>query len=401
MKKLFYFLAAISLTAALSVISCTPDNPDIPDKPDIPGGGEDTTTTEQPVVPESVSVEPSCVELLAGGNAEIFVTVLPEDAEYESITFSSDNPSVAVVDNGLITAVAGGTASVIVDVDGLCDTCAVRVYSGNKLPDDAAVGDFYLSDGSLLDAGTDAGTVEAADVIGVVYSTDLSRMGEAEQQALRDKGVEPHGFVMASRSVKTITYSNMWFYDAATQGYDRDETEIGIPNAYVVDDMYASYELSDADIDGYLYNKLIREERAEDFANGMYPIFKDAYEFNNTVPAPQTSTGWYLPSTGQWFDILRNLAGATLNTTSSFNDGDYGNFFWVGKGDVPELMNANLEKISDDCKTLFDATTNQLWTSSQASSNQARVIIFDNASFIYSYWYYKFYYFGARCVLGF
>lgn len=193
----------------------------------------------------------------------------------------------------------------------------------------------------------------------------------------------------------------MWFYDAATQGYDRDETEIGIPNAYVVDDMYASYELSDADIDGYLYNKLIREERAEDFANGMYPIFKDAYEFSNTVPAPLTSTGCYLPSTGQWFDILRNLAGATLNTTSSFNDGDYGNFFWVGKGDVPELMNANLEKISDDCKTLFDATTNQLWTSSQASSNQARVIIFDNASFIYSYWYYKFYYFGARCVLGF
>ena len=206
---------------------------------------------------------------------------------------------------------------------------------------------------------------------------------------------------MATKHVGDITYSNMWFYDAATQGWDRDEREIGIPYAYVVDDYYASYELSDADIEGYLYTKLIREKRADDFENGMYPIFRDAVAFNETVPAPETSTGWYLPATGQWFDILRNLAGATLNTTSSFFDGETGNFFWLGKGDVPELMNANFEKVADDDKTMFDPVTNQLWTSSQASSNQARVIIFDNASFIHSFWYYKYYYFGARCVLGF
>lgn len=400
MKSIDRFFVFLMLFAGCLMAVCCEKpvqaEPDDPDNPPV-----DTTGTTPVPEPDSsyVDIVQDVLYLLRKESMALEIDTCGASAA--PVWASSDESVATVSSEGLVRAVAPGKAAISVACGDLYDECPVTVFYGDKKPENAYVGDYYLSDGSILGQNAAPSEIRAADVIGVVYSTDLSRMGEAEQQALRDKGVEPHGFVMASRSVKTITYSNMWFYDAATQGYDRDETEIGIPNAYVVDDMYASYELSDADIDGYLYNKLIREERAEDFANGMYPIFKDAYEFNNTVPAPQTSTGWYLPSTGQWFDILRNLAGATLNTTSSFNDGDYGNFFWVGKGDVPELMNANLEKISDDCKTLFDATTNQLWTSSQASSNQARVIIFDNASFIYSYWYYKFYYFGARCVLGF
>ena len=405
MKKILSSISIISLFAALSIMSCTPENVpggnDDPENPDTPT--EDTSSTEEPVPVkvESVLISPEYVEMLIGDETELSVTISPEDAEVGSITYTSDNPSVASVEEGLVTAVDAGSASIIVDADGIRDTCIVRVLSGNKLLSEATVGDFYLADGSLLDVNTDASTVSHSDVIGVVFSTDLNRMGEAEKQALKDKGVEPHGLVLASKHVGDITYSNMWFYDEKNQGYDRDEREIGIPYAFDPEDSYASYELSDADIDGYLYTKLIREERAEDYENGMYPIFKDAVAFNETVPAPETSTGWYLPAAGQWHDILRNLTGATLNTTSSFYEDTAGNFFWLGKGDLPELMNANFDKIDDGDKTLFDAITNQLWTSSQASANQARVIIFDNASFIHSFWYYKYFYFGARCVLGF
>lgn len=398
--KLFFMFATTALALFFAAISCTKTNkgPD-PDPGNDPGG--DTTVVE-PVKVESVSVEPSSAEMLIGESLSIIVTVMPEDAEVESMSFMSDDTSVATVDeDGKVDAVGKGKALVVIEADGVKDTCSISVYGGNKLPSDASVGDFYLSDGSLLDVSTEASVVAASDVIGVVFSTDINRMGEAEKQALKDKGVEPHGLVLASKHVGDITYSNMWFYDAKNQGYDRDEREIGIPYAFDPEDSYASYELSDADIDGYLYTKLIREERAEDYENGMYPIFKDAVAFNETVPAPETSTGWYLPAAGQWHDILRNLTGATLNTTSSFYEDTAGNFFWLGKGDLPELMNANFDKIDDGDKTLFDAITNQLWTSSQASANQARVIIFDNASFIHSFWYYKYYYFGARCVLGF
>jgi|GEM_PF-970948 hypothetical protein len=399
MKKSLFIIAIAFIAVSLSTISCEKNNTEKPG-PEVPGG--DTTEVEEPVEIESISVDPTSAEMLIGDNLTLTVTVLPENAEVENISYTSDDTSIATVDeNGTVTATGSGRTSIFVESANVKDTCVVQVYGGNKFPSQATVGDFYLSDGSLLDVSTDAATVASHDVIGIVYSTDTTRMGAAEKQALIDKGIEPHGSVMATKHVGDITYSNMWFYDAATQGWDRDEREIGIPYAYVVDDYYASYELSDADIEGYLYTKLIREKRADDFENGMYPIFRDAVAFNETVPAPETSTGWYLPATGQWFDILRNLAGATLNTTSSFFDGETGNFFWLGKGDVPELMNANFEKVADDDKTMFDPVTNQLWTSSQASSNQARVIIFDNASFIHSFWYYKYYYFGARCVLGF
>lgn len=399
MKKSLFIIAIAFIAVSLSTISCEKNNTEKPG-PEVPGG--DTTEVEEPVEIESISVDPTSAEMLIGDNLTLTVTVLPENAEVENISYTSDDTSIATVDeNGTVTATGSGRTSIFVESANVKDTCVVQVYGGNKFPSQATVGDFYLSDGSLLDVSTDAATVASHDVIGIVYSTDTTRMGAAEKQALIDKGIEPHGSVMATKHVGDITYSNMWFYDVATQGWDRDEREIGIPYAYVVDDYYASYELSDADIEGYLYTKLIREKRADDFENGMYPIFRDAVAFNETVPAPETSTGWYLPATGQWFDILRNLAGATLNTTSSFYDGETGNFFWLGKGDVPELMNANFEKVADDDKTMFDPVTNQLWTSSQASSNQARVIIFDNASFIHSFWYYKYYYFGARCVLGF
>ena len=399
MKKSLFIIAIAFIAVSLSTISCEKNNTEKPG-PEVPGG--DTTEVEEPVEIESISVEPTSAEMLIGDNLTLTVTVLPENAEVENISYTSDDTSIATVDeNGTVTATGSGRTSIFVESANVKDTCVVQVYGGNKFPSQATVGDFYLSDGSLLDVSTDAATVASHDVIGIVYSTDTTRMGAAEKQALIDKGIEPHGSVMATKHVGDITYSNMWFYDAATQGWDRDEREIGIPYAYVVDDYYASYELSDADIDGYLYTKLIQEERAADYEAGYYPIFKDAVDFNETVAAPETSTGWYLPATGQWFDILRNLAGATLNTTSSFFDGETGNFFWLGKGDVPELMNANFEKVADDDKTMFDPVTNQLWTSSQASSNQARVIIFDNASFIHSFWYYKYYYFGARCVLGF
>lgn len=399
MKKSLFIIAIAFIAVSLSTISCEKNNTEKPG-PEVPGG--DTTEVEEPVEIESISVDPTSAEMLIGDNLTLTVTVLPENAEVENISYTSDDTSIATVDeNGTVTATASGRTSIFVESANVKDTCVVQVYGGNKFPSQATVGDFYLSDGSLLDVSTDAATVASHDVIGIVYSTDTTRMGAAEKQALIDKGIEPHGSVMATKHVGDITYSNMWFYDAATQGWDRDEREIGIPYAYIVDDMYGSYELSDADIDGYLYTKLIQEERAADYEAGYYPIFKDAVDFNETVAAPETSTGWYLPATGQWFDILRNLAGATLNTTSSFFDGETGNFFWLGKGDVPELMNANFEKVADDDKTMFDPVTNQLWTSSQASSNQARVIIFDNASFIHSFWYYKYYYFGARCVLGF
>ena len=385
MKQRIFIFAAIGAALLSVAVSCNSD-------------------TSKPATPELefVTVDPTEAEMLVGDILELKVSLTPEDATAEEIALTSEDPSVATVNqDGVVTAVAGGQTTVTVEASGLQATCTVKVLNGNKFPDEAGIGDFFLSDGSLLDVGTNADIVSKADVIGIVYSTDVSRMPEAERAVLEEKGVVPHGYVLAAKHVGDIMSSYMWYYDAAEASYSRDEREIGIPYAYVKDDMYASYDLSDADVDGYLYTHLIWDERADDMAAGFYPVFSAVQEFAQTEQTPETTTGWYLPATGQWFDILRNLTGASLQSSDLY-DGDYGNFFWLPQiGSIPDLVNAYLEKISDDQKTLFDSVTNQLWTSSQASADQSRVIIFDSASFIHSFWYYKYFYFGARCVLAF
>lgn len=397
MKSIDRFFVFLMLFAGCLMAVCC-EKPvqaehDDPDNPPV-----DTTGTTPVPEPDSsyVDIVQDVLYLLREESMALEIDTC--GASVAPVWASSDESVATVSSEGLVRAVAPGKAAISVACGDLYDECPVTVFYGDKKPENAYVGDYYLSDGSILGQNAAPSEIRAADVIGVVFCTDVSRMGKAEKDFLMEKGITPNGLVMAARHAPEPL---RWYYVEREFDFTLDEREIGMQDILVLGDPVATYRLAQNDLNGFQYYKSIRELRTEGYEAGYYQAFSFIEEFESQVPSPEITTGWYLPSTGQRFDILRNLAGATLNTTSSFNDGDYGNFFWVGKGDVPELMNANLEKISDDCKTLFDATTNQLWTSSQASSNQARVIIFDNASFIYSYWYYKFYYFGARCVLGF
>ena len=175
MKKSLFIIAIAFIAVSLSTISCEKNNTEKPG-PEVPGG--DTTEVEEPVEIESISVEPTSAEMLIGDNLTLTVTVLPENAEVENISYTSDDTSIATVDeNGTVTATGSGRTSIFVESANVKDTCVVQVYGGNKFPSQATVGDFYLSDGSLLDVSTDAATVASHDVIGIVYSTDTTRMG--------------------------------------------------------------------------------------------------------------------------------------------------------------------------------------------------------------------------------
>ena len=76
-----------------------------------------------------VTVNPTSVTIKQGATATLTATVAPSNADDPSVTWSSDNQSVATVDNGIVTAVAPGTANITVTtVDGgFTATCAVKV----------------------------------------------------------------------------------------------------------------------------------------------------------------------------------------------------------------------------------------------------------------------------------
>lgn len=78
----------------------------------------------------SVSLSPSTASINVGGTQQLTPTVLPSNATNKSVTYSSNNTSVATVNaSGLITAVANGTATITVStVDGnKTSMCVVTV----------------------------------------------------------------------------------------------------------------------------------------------------------------------------------------------------------------------------------------------------------------------------------
>ncbi|MBQ7147021.1 MAG: Ig-like domain-containing protein [Lachnospiraceae bacterium] len=84
-----------------------------------------------PVPVTSVSVSPETLTLEVTEQSTLTATVLPEDADNKSVSWTSSDPAVATVDeNGLVTAQAAGTAVITaasVENPELSDSCTVTV----------------------------------------------------------------------------------------------------------------------------------------------------------------------------------------------------------------------------------------------------------------------------------
>lgn len=91
-----------------------------------------TVTVTEPAAPVAVtgvSLNKSTTSIYVGASETLTATVAPADATNKAVSWSSDNPSVASVNNGVVTGVAIGQATITVKTaDGnFTATCAVTV----------------------------------------------------------------------------------------------------------------------------------------------------------------------------------------------------------------------------------------------------------------------------------
>lgn len=284
---------------------------------------------------------------------------------------------------------------------------SVKVDGGHKVTEHLLCpGDFYLADGRLLPKDAPSTEVAAADVIGIVYQIDPSRLDPALSEVLGDV----HATVVSTKEPvrpagQEGRYTNLfpWFTSSGTSLSSRDETLIGFKNieGYSLE---ATFNMADADFCGYLYNALIREKRSEDLASGMYPAFQAALDFGTIAGGPldcaPANSGWYLPSNGEWFDILRNLCGAELSLNENFVGSMTSMVSWGGQGLVASALNASMSKVSDEDKDPIEVGQ-AWWTSSTAGLGSSRTISFNDEGYIHSHWQYKDLGFKVRMVLAF
>ena len=81
---------------------------------------------------ESLTLDKYYLELIEGETATITATVKPDNATNKTVTWSSSNPTIAAVDqNGTVTAVAEGTATITAKASDKTATCTVTVMKGN------------------------------------------------------------------------------------------------------------------------------------------------------------------------------------------------------------------------------------------------------------------------------
>jgi len=90
-------------------------------------------TLVAPVAVTGLTLDTAAIKLETGEKYTLVATIAPSDATNKAITWASTNPSVATVDeNGLVTAVAVGTAKISATSQsnaGATDTCIVTVVA--------------------------------------------------------------------------------------------------------------------------------------------------------------------------------------------------------------------------------------------------------------------------------
>lgn len=184
----------------------------------------------------------------------------------------------------------------------------VKIDGGHDLETPAVEGDYHtlglVRNGDLLCRTSDAQDwylipqeVEAelpygqylspdGTVIGVVFQECIKRIGAREQEVLAGMNVpEAHGLAL---SVKRV-YGDYHFI-----GHE-DYYHPNIGSAYSIAEYYREI------------NGLHNTEGWEKLSYATGGPFEVLLKFDETVPRPANTTRWFLPSSGQWWDVAQYL----------------------------------------------------------------------------------------------
>jgi len=121
MKKIFFFLSALTLTLSVFFLTSTCNKPlqEAPQEEMIPVTG--------------ITLDPTATVLLVGATMELDVTIVPAEATNKKVTWSTSDANVATVNSvGEVTAITSGTAMITATTNdgGFAASFSVTVSGG-------------------------------------------------------------------------------------------------------------------------------------------------------------------------------------------------------------------------------------------------------------------------------
>ena len=216
----------------------------------------------------SVTVAPTSVTIKQGATVTLTATVAPSNADDPSVTWSSDNNSVATVVNGVVTAVAVGTANITVTtVDGgFTATCAVKVkplqytfYAINSAEWPTVAAHYWEgADGGSAWPGADmvkeSETINGFDIYSITISSDFVNI-MFTNQIDGDKNKKTADLTTEGNDGKYYDIKDAkWYASLSEVPVPFDYYVIGTINGWAMGD--ANYGMKDDNKDG-VYEKQI------------------------------------------------------------------------------------------------------------------------------------------------
>lgn len=185
-----------------------------------------------------------------------------------------------------------------------------------------APGDFVFHGTNGIEVYPGNGVLEGGKIpsytqaIGIVVTCDKSRMTD---KACSDNSWN-HAYVMGLEDCGSeLNWGPSWSSD-----------EDVLPNMTRANG-------AENDMNGYAETEAMLAERASKGDLGNYDTFKAINDYRTSNPVPSDLSDkrspWFIPSVGQWFDVMANLCGRSPKTfrvddSENWIDSDYGTEMW-------------------------------------------------------------------------
>ena len=298
------------------------------------GVTEDCAVSVKPLPVETVEMDRRSYDMLKGESVTLSFDVMPAEADYSEVVWSSSDESVAMVsETGVVTAIGAGNADIEVSVDGVKAVCVINVIESVNV----SIGDYFYSDGTSSSELNPAKTP-----VGIVF---YAKNPSADDAALRkDHPQCTHGLVVSlSEPQYTAWQSTCRDYGSPVGDWISANTDYV---STVADD--GSDELNK--IMGYNNTMGIK---AFNQANQSYAVeaVTALEEWTASNPAPEGTSGWYLPSMKE----LVLMCGGEIDGNISYGQ-------QLGQ-EVMLLLNELMEKIDGASGIAYD----MYWSSSEYS----------------------------------
>ena len=161
-----------------------------------------------------INMEKTVLELPEGESEQLVASVLPANASLKNVTWVSKNPEVATVENGKVTGISAGTATIVATAAGrFTAECTVTVTENldekaAKAVEDliAAIGTVTKDSGDAIKAARDAYNALTEEQKALVSKDSVAALEKAEKiydmiiasnkPAASDKGDKANGSVI-------------------------------------------------------------------------------------------------------------------------------------------------------------------------------------------------------------